>query len=238
VYRGVSAGCFAFFVRCRGRIYASWRRSSWLSGMLTRVADAKLPIRIGTQNVLARAIALMDDITGAPYFALVLGDLAKTSVLVRVHSGCLTGDVFGSLRCDCGDQLSYSLQLIDDHGAGVVIYAPAHEGRGIGLVNKIRAYGLQDEGLDTVDANLALGVPVDGRQFSEAAAALKLLGVTDIELLTNNPMKVAALAGHGLTVRRRAMPLFANSFNAKYLATKQDRLGHLTDRLTSDEAHV
>ena len=197
-----------------------------------------MPIRIGSEDVRARAVALLDDVTKIQYFALVFGDIAETPVLVRMHSGCLTGDVFGSLRCDCGDQLSYSLRLIGDRGAGLVVYAPAHEGRGIGLVNKIRAYGLQDNGLDTVEANLALGVPVDGRLYSEAASALKLLGVTDIELLTNNPLKVAALASHGLNVIRRAMPLFVNSFNAKYLTTKQERLGHLIDTSPSDEARA
>lgn len=159
--------------------------------------------------------------------AVVVGDIAgQSDVMVRVHSKCLTGDVFGSLRCDCGPQLDAALHAIASAGAGVVIYLD-QEGRGIGLGNKLRAYALQEQGLDTVDANLALGLPVDARDYADAAMIIRHLGVASIRLMTNNPDKVAQLAAAGVRVNQR-MPLVvpANPFNRRYLETKASRLGH------------
>jgi GTP cyclohydrolase II len=149
-------------------------------------------------------------------------------VLVRVHSECLTGDLLGSLRCDCGPQLQLALARIEAAGQGAVIYMRGHEGRGIGLAQKLRAYALQDEGLDTVDANLALGHPVDARRYEAAAAILKGLGVRSIRLMSNNPLKLMALREHGVeVVERERHETDAQTHNAAYLATKRERLGHL-----------
>jgi 3,4-dihydroxy 2-butanone 4-phosphate synthase/GTP cyclohydrolase II len=166
---------------------------------------------------------------GLQHLALVRGTLAGDEpVLVRIHSECLTGDVFGSLRCDCGAQLDQAIERIAEEGRGVVLYLRGHEGRGIGLAHKLRAYALQEEGLDTVEANLQLGFPADARDYGPASLILRALGVTRVRLLTNNPDKVAALEQAGLEVVER-VPLLdePRPENVRYLLTKQERLGHL-----------
>jgi GTP cyclohydrolase II len=162
------------------------------------------------------------------YLALVTGDIdGGSDVLTRIHSECLTGDVLGSLRCDCGIQLRASLRTIAAEGRGVLIYATNHEGRGIGLVNKLQAYVHQDVGLDTVDANLRLGLPIDGRDYSEAVAVLRAMGIRTVRLMTNNPEKIDAVKASGIDVtERRTMPVAAHGNNMRYLTTKRDRLGH------------
>jgi GTP cyclohydrolase II len=169
---------------------------------------------------------------GIDHVALVLGDPARAASrarppLVRLHSECLTGDALGSWRCDCGEQLRAALRLIGDEGSGVLIYLRGHEGRGIGLISKLRAYALQDEGLDTVDANLRLGLPTDGRDYAAAAAILHDLGVPRIRLLSGNPDKAAQLAKLGIEVANRvSMPVAERPENAFYLQTKRLRMGH------------
>jgi 3,4-dihydroxy 2-butanone 4-phosphate synthase/GTP cyclohydrolase II len=178
--------------------------------------------------VVWRLIVYEDVIDGYAHLALVRGDVAnRKNVLVRVHSQCLTGDVFHSLRCDCGEQLMRAMQAIDAAGCGVVLYM-RQEGRGIGIANKIRAYALQDKGYDTVDSNLMLGFEPDLRDYGIGAQILADLGLTSIRLLTNNPRKVVGLKGFGLEITGR-VPIRTrpNAYNARYLATKRDRLGHL-----------
>ena len=164
-----------------------------------------------------------------PHVVLSLGQIARRGVLTRIHSECLTGDVFGSFRCDCRDQLSKSLRQIGAEGAGVLIYL-RQEGRGIGLANKLKAYGLQDRGWDTIDANIELGLPVDARSYQAAAHALRELGVNSIRLMTNNPEKIAALYDLGICVEER-VPLIGEKRvqSERYVATKIERLGHLID---------
>ena len=168
-----------------------------------------------------------EETTGFDHVALTLGDMeGPDPVLVRVHSECLTGDVLGSLKCDCGPQLHEALHQIADAHWGILLYL-RQEGRGIGLVNKLRAYALQDQGFDTVDANVRLGFAIDARDFSVAARMLDLLGVKDVRLLTNNPDKVAGLESAGIrVVERLPIILPANPHNERYLATKRDRTGH------------
>jgi 3,4-dihydroxy 2-butanone 4-phosphate synthase/GTP cyclohydrolase II len=187
-----------------------------------RVADTTLPTRHG----VLRAIGYRDTGTGAEHVALVAGGPGD-GALVRVHSECLTGEAFGSRTCDCGPQLDAALDRIVAEG-GVVIYLRGHEGRGIGLLPKLRAYELQERGLDTVEANLALGLPADARDFTAAADILRDLGIRAIRLLTNNPDKLAQLERHGIEVLGR-VPLLVGGTpeNARYLATKADRMGHL-----------
>ena len=166
--------------------------------------------------------------SGHVYVALVLGDVAGDDVLTRVHSECLTGDVLGSLRCDCGVQLRLALRRIAAEQRGVLVYATGHEGRGVGLLNKLRAYVLQDEGADTVEANLRLGLPVDARDYGDTAAVLDALGVRSVRLLTNNPDKVGGLRRAGIEVRAvEPLATAAHSRNRGYLTTKQQRLGHV-----------
>ena len=168
--------------------------------------------------------------SGFVQLALVRGDLGDgAAVLTRLHSECLTGDALGSLRCDCGVQLRLALQRIAAEGRGVLLYATGHEGRGIGLVNKLRAYALQDSGLDTLEANVKLSLPVDGRDYTAAAAVLRQLGVRSVRLMTNNPMKVRALEAAGLEIAE-VIPVqtAAHTRNRSYLATKRDRLGHMS----------
>ena len=189
-----------------------------------QLALATLPTRFGQFRIG------VFEVRSAPgeFVALLHGELGGALVpLVRLHSECLTGDVLGSLRCDCGEQLEASLELIADADAGVLLYLP-QEGRGIGLANKIRAYALQDGGLDTVDANLALGLPIDRREYASAAAILHHLRVQQVRLLTNNPLKRSALEQHGVQVVER-VPLMVppNPANHDYLRTKADRMGHL-----------
>lgn len=165
------------------------------------------------------------------HIAIVKGDPAgQEQVLVRVHSECLTGDVLGSLRCDCGEQLDAALAQIAEFGLGMVIYLRGHEGRGIGLANKIRAYQLQDQGRDTVEANLDLGLPVDTRDYQVAARMLTHLGVQSIRLMTNNPKKMTKLAEYGVRIVERIPVLTAHTpHNVGYLRTKQQKLGHFLD---------
>jgi 3,4-dihydroxy 2-butanone 4-phosphate synthase/GTP cyclohydrolase II len=182
---------------------------------------------VPTTHGLLRMRAYRDLETGSDHVAIVSGDPSAPGALVRVHSECLTGEAFGSLKCECGPQLDASLDLINEHG-GVVVYLRGQEGRGIGLVNKLRAYRLQEDGLDTFDANVALGLPADDRDYGAAVAILRDLEVNDVHLLTNNPEKVRQLEEHGITVSER-VPLIvgASTFNQKYLDTKRDRMGHV-----------
>ena len=194
--------------------------------LVHRVAEAKLPTRYGEFT----AIAYKSDIDPDEHLALVMGDISgKEPVLVRVHSECLTGDVFGSLRCDCGDQIALAVQAIAQEGRGVFLYM-RQEGRGIGFHNKMRAYALQDKGLDTVEANLFLGFASDLRDYGIGAQILAELGLHQIRLLTNNPKKVIGLEGYGLKVVE-TIPIITtpNPFNRDYLETKQKKLGHFLE---------
>jgi 3,4-dihydroxy 2-butanone 4-phosphate synthase/GTP cyclohydrolase II len=194
-----------------------------------RLAQARLPTEFG----LFRAVGYRSLGDGSDQVALVYGDIGDgEDVLVRVHSECLTGDVFGSLRCDCGPQLQAALRRVAEEGRGIVLYVRGHEGRGIGLMHKLRAYELQDQGRDTVDANLELGLPADARDYGTGAQILADLGVRSMRLLTNNPAKRAGLEGYGLTVLgREVMPVRAHPENVHYLRTKRDRMGHMLDDL-------
>ncbi len=196
-----------------------------------RIVETKLPNARG----LWRAFGYLNSVDGSEQVALVLGDLGDgTDVLVRAHSECLTGDVFGSQRCDCGAQLDAAMAAIAAEGRGIVLYLRGHEGRGIGLLSKLQAYHLQDAGADTVDANLELGLPADAREYSTGAQILADLGVRSIRLLTNNPAKVSGLSGFGIDVIGRVpLPVVATTHNLRYLVAKRDRLGHLIDGLPS-----
>ncbi|WP_324805996.1 GTP cyclohydrolase II [Sphingomonas sp. LY29] len=174
----------------------------------------------------SQMVAFRDPASGEEHVALVVGAFGGKPPLVRLHSECLTGDVFGSLKCDCGPQLKEALRIIGAEGGGVLLYL-RQEGRGIGLTNKLRAYALQDRGLDTVDANRRLGFADDARDYRMAAAMLRALGVDSVRLLTNNPTKLAGLAKEGIAVERVAHAMPANPHNADYLAAKRDRSGHL-----------
>ena len=186
-------------------------------------AESQVPTRHGS----FRFLAYKDRVTGTDHLAVISGDLTADAPLVRVHSECLTGEAFGSLKCECGPQLDAALDAIAEAG-GVVIYMRGHEGRGIGLINKLRAYSLQETGLDTVDANLALGLPADARDYAAAAGILDDLGVTKIRLLTNNTDKVSQLQTLGLNIVEQ-VPLLVGvgPNNHQYLATKAERMGHL-----------
>jgi GTP cyclohydrolase II len=188
-------------------------------------ARAKLPIDgIGDTQI----VAFRENDTGTEHVALLIGAPGGKPPLVRLHSECLTGDVFGSLKCDCGPQLREALRLIEQAGGGILLYL-RQEGRGIGLANKIRAYSLQDRGLDTVDANRRLGFADDERDYGSAAAMLRALGASEVRLLTNNPAKVAGIEAAGIkVVGRVAHHLPTNPHNADYIATKRDRSGHLS----------
>ena len=187
-------------------------------------AQAQLPTAFGTFTLHA----FVDPKTGAEHALLTVGDLTSADApLVRIHSECLTGDAFGSLKCDCGPQLQLAMRAVQDAGVGAVVYL-RQEGRGIGLYAKVQAYHLQDLGYDTLDANLALGLPADARTYEMAAAMLKELGVNRVRLMTNNPLKRKGLVDHGIDVEDRVQHLAGlGKHNIRYLETKAERMGHL-----------
>ncbi|MFG2004620.1 GTP cyclohydrolase II [Spirillospora sp. NPDC048911] len=200
---------------------------------LTEVAESGLTTRRGT----FRAIAFRDPVDGHEHMALVYGETAaREHVLVRMHSECMTGDIFGALRCECGEQLNTALDMIVREGAGVLVYLRGHEGRGIGLVAKARTHILQDEqGLDTIDSATALGLPVDVRDYGPAARVLGHLGIRSVRLMSNNPEKVSALESYGITVAARVPVLApAHADNIAYLTAKRDRLGHDLPQIARD----
>jgi 3,4-dihydroxy 2-butanone 4-phosphate synthase/GTP cyclohydrolase II len=197
--------------------------------LVKRVADARVPTEFGEFTIYAYESVL----DGEQHVALVKGDLREEpETLVRVHSECLTGDILGSLRCDCGPQLHGAMAAIERNGNGVLVYLRGHEGRGIGLAHKLRAYSLQEEGFDTVDANLELGLPADSREYGIGAQILVDLGVTKMRLMTNNPAKYGGLEGFGLDIVER-VPIqpVPTAHNIDYLRTKRERMGHLLEGL-------
>jgi len=195
--------------------------------LVEKVVEARIPTRHGE----FRAVGYRSLVDDRQHIALVKGEIGDgEGVLTRVHSECLTGDVFGSMRCDCGEQLDSALQRVAEEGRGVVLYIRGHEGRGIGLLHKLAAYRLQDEGFDTVDANVNLGLPVDSRDYGVGSQILYDIGVRSMRLLTNNPVKRAAIEGYGLSIQERIpIALPANDENRTYLRTKADRMGHQLD---------
>jgi 3,4-dihydroxy 2-butanone 4-phosphate synthase/GTP cyclohydrolase II len=199
-----------------------WRRKH--EKHVERIAEARIPTRHGE----FRAVGYTSIYDEVEHVALVRGEIDDgVDVLVRVHSECLTGDVFGSRRCDCGPQLDAAMAMVAREGRGVVLYMRGHEGRGIGLLHKLQAYQLQDAGADTVDANLELGLPADARDYGLGAQILFDLGVRSMRLLTNNPAKRVGLDGYGLHILERVpLPVRANAENIRYLITKRDRMGH------------
>jgi 3,4-dihydroxy 2-butanone 4-phosphate synthase/GTP cyclohydrolase II len=197
--------------------------------LVERLADTRLPTEYGP----FRAVGYRGLADGSDHVALIYGEIGDgEDVLVRVHSECLTGDVFGSLRCDCGPQLHAAMRRVVAEGRGVVLYVRGHEGRGIGLMHKLQAYQLQDQGRDTVEANLELGLPADARDYGTGAQILVDLGVRSMRLLTNNPAKRAGLEGYGLSVTGRVpLPVRPHPENVRYLRTKRDRMGHILEEL-------
>ncbi|MHB1517135.1 MAG: bifunctional 3,4-dihydroxy-2-butanone-4-phosphate synthase/GTP cyclohydrolase II [Acidimicrobiales bacterium] len=197
--------------------------------LVRRLTDARIPTAFGEFTVYAYESVL----DGEHHVALVKGEVSgRENTLVRVHSECLTGDVFGSNRCDCGPQLHGAMATIDEHGSGVIVYLRGHEGRGIGLAHKLRAYNLQEEGYDTVDANLELGLPADSREYGIGAQILVDLGVTTMRLMTNNPTKYGGLEGFGLDIVERVnIQPTPTPENIEYLRTKRERMGHLLEGL-------
>ena len=194
--------------------------------LVERNVETRLPTDWGE----FRAVGYTSLVDGIEHVALVVGDISENGgedVLVRVHSECLTGDVFSSRRCDCGQQLHLSMEMVQKEGRGIVLYLRGQEGRGIGLIHKLQAYRLQDDGVDTVDANLQLGLPADAREYGTGAQILADLGVKSMALMTNNPTKRAGLGGYGLSMSRRvSLPVKVNADNIAYLQTKQIRMGH------------
>jgi 3,4-dihydroxy 2-butanone 4-phosphate synthase/GTP cyclohydrolase II len=202
--------------------------------LVERVASARVPLRYGEFT----AVGYASSYDRREHVAFVFGEIGDgENVLVRVHSECLTGDVFGSLRCDCGPQLDAALGAVARAGRGVVLYIRGHEGRGIGLLHKLQAYQLQDAGSDTLDANLELGLPADARDYGTGAQILVDLGIHSMRLLSNNPAKRAGLEGYGLRIiGREPLPVHANPENLRYLETKRDRMGHDLDLGTTGTA--
>ena len=192
--------------------------------LVERVATAELPTAEGSFNV----VGYRNILDNSDHVALVMGDVGDgENVLVRVHSECLTGDAFGSLRCDCGPQLHAAMRQVAQEGRGIVLYVRGHEGRGIGLLHKLQAYALQDKGADTVEANIALGLPADSRDYGTGAQILVDLGVKSMRLLTNNPTKRAGLDGYGLRISETvAIEIEPNDYNRDYLRVKRDDMGH------------
>jgi 3,4-dihydroxy 2-butanone 4-phosphate synthase / GTP cyclohydrolase II len=197
--------------------------------LVRRIGEARVPTEWGEFTCYAYESVL----DGEQHVAFVRGAVqGEDDVLVRVHSECLTGDVFGSMRCDCGPQLHAAMKKVADAGLGVVVYLRGHEGRGIGIGHKMRAYSLQEQGVDTVDANVALGLPVDSREYGIGAQILVDLGITTMRLLTNNPMKRGGLEGYGLEIVERVpLEIEPNEHNMTYLRTKRERMGHLLEGL-------
>jgi 3,4-dihydroxy 2-butanone 4-phosphate synthase/GTP cyclohydrolase II len=195
--------------------------------LVRRVSEARIPTRHGDFT----AYVFESLIDGTEHMAFVMGEVAgQENVLVRVHSECLTGDVFGSMRCDCGLQLDAAMELIAREGSGVVVYLRGHEGRGIGLGHKIRAYTLQDQGRDTVEANVELGFPADSREYGIGSQMLVDLGLSTMRIMTNNPSKYGGLEGYGLEiVERVSLHVLPNEENIRYLRTKQEKMGHLLE---------
>ena len=206
-----------------------WRRHK--ERVVERIGSARVPTEWGEFE----CVAYRSTLDGIEHLAFVRGDASLDApLLTRVHSECLTGDVFGSRRCDCGDQLAAAMAMIEREGRGALVYLRGHEGRGIGIGHKIRAYSLQDEGLDTVDANVQLGLPIDNREYGIGAQILADLGARELRLMTNNPAKYGGIAGYGLSVVERVPIVTAiTPENRDYLMAKRDRLGHQIGR-----AHV
>lgn len=213
----------------------SWRRRH--DRIIKRTVETTMPTDAG----FFRAVGFINPLSGQEHMALIAGSPdtdGGEDVLVRIHSECLTGDVFGSRRCDCGQQLHNSMRMIQEAGRGIIVYLRGQEGRGIGLIEKLKAYALQDQGLDTIDANLALGQPADAREYDTGAQILRDLGVRSLSIMSNNPLKCEALKEHGLGVTGRvSVPVEINDDNARYLATKRDRMGHELPDLARWEAH-
>jgi GTP cyclohydrolase II len=192
-------------------------------------ARARVPLAVSEDS---EVVMFRAEIGGEEHFAVLIGTGADSDMpLVRLHSQCITGDILGSLKCDCGDQLQAAMRLMADNGGGVLVYL-AQEGRDIGLLNKMRAYALQDNGLDTVDANHALGFDTDERLFLPAVRILQALNIAKIQLITNNPDKISQLEQHGINVTKRVpLALATNPHNQNYLKTKQARTGHIIDKI-------
>lgn len=210
-----------------------YRRQS--ESMVNKVTETKLPTKFGNFE----AVGFESKISGENHLALVKGEVTTDEeVLVRVHSECLTGDALGSLRCDCGDQLHEAMQRIEKEGRGVIIYL-RQEGRGIGLINKLRAYNLQDKGFDTVEANHMLGFKADLRDYGIGAEMLATLGVKNMRLMTNNPLKMKGLKGYGLEViNREPIEMTCNESNAYYMATKMEKMGHMLHVKKLNQTHI